>query len=222
VKGGAVCQTDGLWYQNGSRMEHSPLEQALEFKRLLLERLADANCEPPAHGVAVAFPDVAHDDAPTQDDLAGVTLDGDALRWHDRVFLGLVDRPLPPPRGQRGNWIEHIHRLWGETWIPRLTLAMRGGAPRTIACDSTTGSSRSSTRSTTTPVSWSMARPAAASAAESVGHCHRRASVSLHPVTMPVPAGTCRWMIATRNSRIFRDTATTGTSQQPPASFRNQ
>jgi hypothetical protein len=87
--------------------------------------LADANCEPPAHGVAVAFPDVAHDDAPTQDDLAGVTLDGDALRWHDRVFLGLVDRPLPPPRGQRGNWIEHIHRLWGETWIPRLTLAMR-------------------------------------------------------------------------------------------------
>src|SRR5262249_18942785 len=57
VKGGAVCQTDGLWYQNGLRMDPPPLEQAFEFERLLLQRLRDAHCEPPAHGVAVAFPD---------------------------------------------------------------------------------------------------------------------------------------------------------------------
>src|SRR5262249_2824651 len=116
---------DGLWYQNGVRMERPPLDQAFEFTRLLLERLADANCDPPAHGVAVAFPDVAHDAAPTQDDLAGVTLDGDALRWLDPAFLALVEGALPPPRRQRGNWIERIHRLWGETWIPRLTLGLR-------------------------------------------------------------------------------------------------
>src|SRR5215831_13926983 len=122
VKGGAVCQTDGLWYQNGVRMDPSPLEQAFEFERLLLQRLRDGHCEPPAHGVAVAFPDVAHADAPTQDDLAGVTLDGDALRWLDRAFLPLIAHALPPARQPRGHWIERVHELWGETWSPRLTL----------------------------------------------------------------------------------------------------
>ena len=125
VKGGSVSQTDGLWYQNGVRMERPPLKQAFEFKRVLLERLHDAQCEPPAHGVAVAFPDVAGSANPTQDDIAGVTLDGDALRWLDQSFPALVERALPQPRRPRGNWIDRIHQLWGETWIPRLTLGLR-------------------------------------------------------------------------------------------------
>jgi hypothetical protein len=125
VKGGAVSQTDGLWYQNGVRMAPPPLEQAFEFKRLLLDRLRDAGCEPPAHGVAVAFPDVAHGAGPTQDDLAGTTLDGEALRWLDRALPAIVERALLPPRRQRGNWIDRIHQLWGDTWIPRLTLGAR-------------------------------------------------------------------------------------------------
>jgi hypothetical protein len=125
VKGGAVCQTDGLWYQNGVRMKPPPLEQAFEFKRLLLDRLHEAGCEPPAHGVAVAFPDVAHGAGPTQDDLAGTTLDGDALRWLDRALPTLVERVLPRPHRQQGNWIDRIHELWGDTWVPRLTLGIR-------------------------------------------------------------------------------------------------
>jgi hypothetical protein len=125
VKGGAVSQADGLWYQNGVRMEPPPLEQAFEFKRLLLDRLREAGCEPPAHGVAVAFPDVAHGAGPTQDDLAGVTLDGETLRWLDRALPALIERALLPARRQRGNWIDRIHQLWGDTWIPRLTLGAR-------------------------------------------------------------------------------------------------
>src|SRR5262249_58624867 len=121
----AVSQTHGLWYQNGVRMEPPPLEQAFEFKRLLLERLRDAGCEPPAHGVAVAFPDVAHGAGPTQDDLAGATLDSDALRWFDRALPALIERALLPPRRQRGNWIDRIHELWEDTRVPRLTLGAR-------------------------------------------------------------------------------------------------
>ena len=75
--------------------------------------------------MAVAFPDVAGATTPTQDDLAGVTLDGDALRWLDQSFPALVERALPQPHRQRGNWIDRIHKLWGETWIPRLTLGLR-------------------------------------------------------------------------------------------------
>src|SRR5262245_42692330 len=125
VKGGTISQRDGLWYQNGIKMESPPLEQALRFKHLLLERLDDQHCTPPAHGVAVAFPDVADGTGPTQDDVAGAMLDGYALRWLDQSLPALVDRVLPEPRRQRGNWIDAIHQLWGETWVPRLTLALR-------------------------------------------------------------------------------------------------
>ena len=75
--------------------------------------------------MAVAFPDVAGATIPTQDDLAGVTLDGDALRWLDQSLPALVERALPPPHHPRGHWIDRIHQLWGETWIPRLTLGLR-------------------------------------------------------------------------------------------------
>src|SRR5262245_57586440 len=125
VKGGAVSQADGLWYQNGVRMEPPPLEQAFAFKRLLLDRLRDAGCEPPAHGVAVAFPVVAYSAGPMQDALACRTLDGVALRWLERALPALVERALLPPRRPRGNWIDRIHQLWGDMWIPRLTLGAR-------------------------------------------------------------------------------------------------
>ena len=99
-------------------MGQSPLEQALEFKRLLLERLADANCEPPEHGVAVVSPDVPYDDAPTpgRPRRRRASLARPGLPWGSSTARC----------GRRaGNWIELIHRLWGETWIPCLTLAMR-------------------------------------------------------------------------------------------------
>jgi len=51
VKGGAVEQHDGRWWQNGRLMDGSPRDQAFRFRTLLLDRLAAGNCEPPAHGV---------------------------------------------------------------------------------------------------------------------------------------------------------------------------
>src|SRR5439155_7596391 len=52
VKGGAVELRDGLWWQNAQLMKPTPREQAFRFGTLLLARLADGQCEPPAYGVA--------------------------------------------------------------------------------------------------------------------------------------------------------------------------
>src|SRR5205823_6376949 len=71
VKGGTVELRDGHWWQNELLMARGPRKQAFRLRRLLLERLADAHCEPPAHGIATCFPDAAFSAPPSQDDLAG-------------------------------------------------------------------------------------------------------------------------------------------------------
>ena len=125
VKGGTVELRDGHWWQNELLMARGPRKQAFRLRRLLLERLADAHCEPPAHGIATCFPDAAFSAPPSQDDLAGTTLGEQDLRWLDQVLPSLVDRALPAPGSQRGNWLGRLHELWGETWKPRLTLGHR-------------------------------------------------------------------------------------------------
>ena len=125
VKGGAVELRDGLWWQNAQLMKPTPREQAFRFGTLLLARLADGQCEPPAYGVATCFPDVAFSAPPSQDDLSRTTLGEQHLRWLDQALPSLVEHALPAPRSQRGNWVGRLHELWGETWKPRLTLGQR-------------------------------------------------------------------------------------------------
>jgi hypothetical protein len=125
VKGGRIEQRDGHWLQNGRPMEAAPIEQALRFRGLLLDRLREHGCHPPAHGVAACCTDTAFDQPPTQDDLRDLVIGARELTYLPEALPALIERALRPPAGQGGNWIARLHELWGETWKSRLALGHR-------------------------------------------------------------------------------------------------
>jgi hypothetical protein len=125
VKGGQIEQRDGRWWQNGRLMEVAPLDQALRFQKRLVQRLQDCGCRPPAFGSAVIFPDMLFDVGPGQDDLSRVTLGKRDLAWIEEALPKVMESALPGPAGSRGPWLDKLHGLWGETWIPRLSLGTR-------------------------------------------------------------------------------------------------
>jgi hypothetical protein len=125
VKGGQVEQRGGLWYSNGKQLEKAPLDQGNGFLRRLRERLGEWNCWPPAWGAAVAFPDVEFDEQPWQDDLRGVVLGKNHLSWLDQYLPAAIERALPAPDGGHGEWTKRLHQMWGETWVPSLSLGHR-------------------------------------------------------------------------------------------------
>ncbi len=125
VKGGRIEQRDGRWSSNGIPLDKAPLDQALGFVKKLVRRLGDWNCEPPAFGAALVFPDTEFDAQPQEDALRGVVLGRMQLRWLAEAFPGVVDRALPEPQAARGGWMDRLHQMWGETWIPALSLGTR-------------------------------------------------------------------------------------------------
>ena len=125
VKGGQVEQRDGRWFSNGVPLQHSPLDQARTFLSRLVKRLDEWNCQPPAWGAAVAFPDRDVDEQPTQDDLRGVVLGKNHLSWLDQWLLSVVEKALPEPQPARGEWMKRLNDLWGESWSKPLKLGTR-------------------------------------------------------------------------------------------------
>lgn len=125
VKGGHLEVRDGRWSSNGIPLEAAPLDQARDYQRKLLARLAELGCQPPAFGAAVAFPDTDLDEQPGQDDLRGVVLGRSHLAWLAEALPPVVARALPAPGPGVGDWMKALHRLWGETWVPRLSLGSR-------------------------------------------------------------------------------------------------
>lgn len=128
VKGGHLEQRDGRWFSNGIPLDESPLNQAHSFLRKLRYRLEDARCEPPAWGVAACFPDTAFERQPTQDDLAGVVLGSTHLPYLREALPAVIERALPSPGAARGPWVSQLHKLWGETWVPSVSLGTRARA----------------------------------------------------------------------------------------------
>ena len=55
VKGGLIESSDGRWYQNGHPMDLPPLNQALSFRSLLVERFKQRNIDAPKSGVLFVF-----------------------------------------------------------------------------------------------------------------------------------------------------------------------
>jgi hypothetical protein len=159
VKGGQVEQRDGRWFQNGKALDESPRDQGERFVRRLLRRLADVGCEPPAFGVAVFLPDVDFDRQPTEDDLAGIVLGRTQLPYLKEALPAVVERALPAPRAATGAWVDQLHKLWGETWIPSLSLGARVRELDERPSRWMQHSSRSSTVSSTTSESSSRAAP---------------------------------------------------------------
>ncbi len=138
VKGGAVEQRDGTWLQNGRPLPKAPLEQAHAFRGLLLARFRAAAVDAPSVGQAPCFPDTDFDTQPTEDDLAGIVVGGHHLRWLAESLPAIASRAIPPPRATRnGDWIEALHAMWGETWVPSLSLGSRAReqAERRLALD---------------------------------------------------------------------------------------
>jgi hypothetical protein len=125
VKGGAIEQRDGRWFSNGTALEAAPLDQARDYLRKLVSRLAEESCQPPAFGATAAFPDTDFDVQPTQDDLRGVVLGHSQLTWLGEALPAVVERALLAPRPGVGDWMKVLHRLWGQTWVPTLSLGTR-------------------------------------------------------------------------------------------------
>jgi hypothetical protein len=137
VKGGQVEQRDGRWFQSGKALDESPRDQGETFLKKLLRRLSETGCQPPAWGVAVCFPDVEFERQPTEDDLAGIVLGRAQLPYLKEALPAVVERALPAARDPVGAWVDQLHKLWGETWVPSLSLGARTRevAERRLALD---------------------------------------------------------------------------------------
>lgn len=122
VKGGRIELRDGRWYSNSIALEKAPLTQGLGFTKMLVRRLEEWDCRPPAWGTAVAFPETDFDQQPHADDVRGVVIGSSQLAWLEKAFAGVVERAMPAPGAGRGNWVGRLHELWGRSWVPALSL----------------------------------------------------------------------------------------------------
>jgi len=125
VKGGQIEQRDGRWYQNGVPLEPSPLDQAFSFRRMLIGRFDEKKIKAPTIGVAVCFPDTFFEKQPGQDDLEGLVIGGQDLPYLNTILPDVMIRAVPDPWPVKGPWIQLIHALWGETWVPKPCLGRR-------------------------------------------------------------------------------------------------
>jgi hypothetical protein len=127
VKGGAVECRDGRWLQNGAPMKRTPRDQAHGFLRLLKRKLEDTYNGPiPPILIATAFPQTPFQVAPSHGDLTDAVLGQQDLPWLGQALEALVTKQLArcePVKDQ--GWSSALHRLWGETWVPRISLGAR-------------------------------------------------------------------------------------------------
>jgi hypothetical protein len=127
VKGGIIGQRDGRWFQNNKPI--SPLNQAHTFRKKLEQRLIEKKLvkdERPQIGICFCFPDTAFSNQPTQDGMHGVTIGQESLPYLDKILRDIVGRTIPKPvQIGRKEWIEVLHEIWGESWVPELDLCCR-------------------------------------------------------------------------------------------------
>lgn len=124
VKGGAIECRDGQWFQNGTLMKRSPRDQAHGFLRVLKRKLEDTYNGPlPPILIATAFPQTPFQSPPSHGDLTHAILGQQDLPWLGSALEEIVERQLrksAPVKDQ--GWSSALHRLWGETWVPRISL----------------------------------------------------------------------------------------------------
>jgi hypothetical protein len=108
-------------------MPRTPRAQAHAFLRVLTRKLEDSYKGPlPPILVATAFPQTPFQAPPSHGDLTNGVLGQQDLPWLGTALETLVDRQLgasAPVKDQ--GWSSALHRLWGETWVPRVSLGAR-------------------------------------------------------------------------------------------------
>lgn len=127
VKGGAIECRDGLWFQNGRPMEHAPRDQAHRFRRILDQKLEATyrGARPPIF-IVTAFPDTPFQAPPSHGDLAHAVLGQQDLPWLGDALASIVEKHVASfaPVKDDG-WTSALHRIWGETWVPHISLGTR-------------------------------------------------------------------------------------------------
>jgi DNA polymerase III delta prime subunit len=127
VKGGRIEKRGGTWLQNGRPLAKSPRDQALSLVKKLLRKLEQRRIRHVPVGAAVCFPGIDSADGLTQDDLQGVVLGARELLHLQHALPTLFDRALPQrhERLPEAGWVDVIHELWDEAWVPRMTLGVK-------------------------------------------------------------------------------------------------
>ncbi len=126
VKGGRIELQGGHWLQNGRRMDTPPRDQGLRFAKKLAEAIIQRGAERPPFGVVSMFPETEFSQAPATGDLKDVVLGQRDLTWLGEALTRAAERAIPaysPPQGAR--WMQVVHELWGETWVPHVRLEDR-------------------------------------------------------------------------------------------------
>jgi hypothetical protein len=118
VKGGNIELRDGRWLQNGRGMEKPPLAQAHRAAELIRRRFEEAGAFYPPFGHAVVFPDTAFGASGGPDDVRDRVLNRYDLLALGEALPRLVERAVPRHKAHGLAWIEKLHDLWGESWIP--------------------------------------------------------------------------------------------------------
>jgi hypothetical protein len=115
VKGGRIEEKDGIWYQNGRRMDEAPLDQARRAAGLIERRFREARKQCPPYECLTAFPDSELRSPPSNDYLRKRTLDANGVRYLREQLATSFDTLPHFERGtEDDSWIGFIHeRLWG-------------------------------------------------------------------------------------------------------------
>ena len=122
VKGGNVRIEDGAWWQNGRRLDKSPLLQANDAMHALDHCMSRRGGPRPPFGAAVVLPDVDFSTGPKAGDLDGVVLGRRDLPYLDAALRAAASRGVPQryvPDPSR--WVPAVHGIWGESWVPALS-----------------------------------------------------------------------------------------------------
>jgi len=125
VKGGRIEERDGKWYSNDKPLAVAPRDQANRFKRGLIELCRSKGIRLPSCGIATCFPDTPFDCQPTQGDMVGCVLGKQDLPWLNTALQSLMSSALPRGYRPQGKWLQAIHDLWGETWIPKIDFGLK-------------------------------------------------------------------------------------------------
>ncbi|MFO0694353.1 MAG: AAA family ATPase [Polyangiales bacterium] len=127
VKGGWIEERDGRFFQNGHMMFGAPRDQAHRTADILRDSFGrKGGRELPYIAIATVFPETPFERPPSNGDLRDTLLGAQDLELIGPRLAELSNDLFVPNGAARETWwIDRLHELWGETWVPRLVPGRR-------------------------------------------------------------------------------------------------